>query len=452
MAKRKVLNIELFDPAAEELNLDKLITNPFPVNEKAREFTPDGIFSPVFFSGSDPTSPPSCSCGEIAGNLRLGETCPSCGGVVEFSDNLYNDTAWIDLNCYVIDPFFWIQIKNIVGDDLEKISADQKFDVDGNPLVDPENPLYNKGMEWLLDNLHPVLKQYATTEAHEIILRFIEEHWHLVFKRYVPVYSTLLRPGVLSGGNVFKFAKENTYFNQLVLLSQTLANYRLVSISINSILIEIQSVMNLLFEEVLKKLPDKHGFIRTYLLGCRINFTCTCVIVPARENVPWKRKMNHIELPYIAAVELYRFEIINLLTRAGFNRSEAISMIENSKLVYDDYIYQTLMEVDRITGGLELLLNRPPSLNIGSILKVRAFVKKNIDDLTMGIGTPIMPIMAADSDGDTTRTISLKTASLKAAFEAFNPKQLMISLNDGLFHNSFSSDKDHDLGTQTLAL
>ena len=97
--------------------------------------------------------------------------------------------------------------------------------------------------------------------------------------------------------------------------------------------------------------------------------------------------------------------------------------------------------------GLQLVLNRNPTIELGSMLLVKITkIKEDYDDLTLNISNLILPLLAGDYDGDVLTTISLKDNSFKKWFNPFDPRNLLISNDTGLFNKKFSFNQDYAYG------
>ena len=85
----------------------------------------------------------------------------------------------------------------------------------------------------------------------------------------------------------------------------------------------------------------------------------------------------------------------------------------NAGIRFDEEVY-SIMEKVITDNELIVLLNRNPSINIGSILalKIKA-VKHDFNDMTMSIHNSILTLLAGDYDGDVLNLFSLKDNETK---------------------------------------
>ena len=103
-------------------------------------------------------------------------------------------------------------------------------------------------------------------------------------------------------------------------------------------------------------------------------------------------------------------------------------------------------------NDVEVLLNRNPTINIGSILCLRIIdVKHDFNDLTMSVNNCDLTALAGDFDGDTLNLISIKDKTLSEIFKlTFSPQSLLINPKDGNFNEDFNLERDQVLGLNAL--
>jgi DNA-directed RNA polymerase beta' subunit len=89
------------------------------------------------------------------------------------------------------------------------------------------------------------------------------------------------------------------------------------------------------------------------MLGCRVNFSGRCVIVPLSEQF----SINSVIIPYLTFLELYRFHITNILTREGMSQNQAQERWNNAITKFDRKIY-LIMKYLIENLDLKILVNR----------------------------------------------------------------------------------------------
>ena len=128
----------------------------------------------------------------------------------------------------------------------------------------------------------------------------------------------------------------------------------------------------------------------------RINYSSRCVIVP----LVGRYRTNELIIPYLCFLELYKFEIINLLSKIdGITIGEANDKWSNATRKFDKRIYSIMKYMIKNTkGGLNAILNRNPTISYGSMLSMKIIdVKPDIDDLTMCVPVGVLALLAGDS-------------------------------------------------------
>lgn len=172
----------------------------------------------------------------------------------------------------------------------------------------------------------------------------------------------------------------------------------------NSMLEMIQAEYFSLNEYILDLIKGKQGLIRSSICGARVNYSARSIISPAFEG----RKIDEIVVPYKTFLELFKFEIINILKKLKnitFREAEIIHF--NAGLQFNEEVYEIMKKIIK-EDDIEVLLNRNPTINIGSILCLKIIdVKHDFNDLTMSINNSILTLLAGDYDKKVNIRISL---------------------------------------------
>ena len=190
--------------------------------------------------------------------------------------------------------------------------------------------------------------------------------------------------------------------------------------------------------------------IRNNLLGSRINFSSRCVIVP----LIGRYRTNDIIIPYLCFLELYKFEIINLLSKMDkITISEANERWMIATRHFDKRIYLVMKYmIKHSKDGLSVILNRNPTISYGSMLSLKVVdVKDSYDDLTMSVPVGTLALLAGDFDGDVLNLVSVKDRKMAREFDkTFNPRIMMVSRNNGEFNRKMNLLKDELIGLHTF--
>ena len=157
-----------------------------------------------------------------------------------------------------------------------------------------------------------------------------------VFTDKIPVISTILRPAVRTADGLKLDVLNSTYvrlIKNVKLLNSNVSELELIR---NSTLEIIQAEYFQLSEEILNNIKGKDGLIRNQICGTRIDFSARNIITPLKAGFG----MNEVVMPYITFLELYKFEIINILHKVkNISIREAEIMHFNAKLNFNREIY-----------------------------------------------------------------------------------------------------------------
>jgi len=441
---------------------ERKIIDTKPIDKDS--FSDRGIFSPRIFGYIENVSIYSCECGEYTGHFYKNFVCPKCNTKVVETNNI-KKIGWIKLYNYIIHPIFYNFIVKIIGLSHFKkiIFSYKKLDKHGNIIKLENDPSLNTdkikeyeaiGLIEFRKNFDEIMKYFYNKRNN---VKNIKEYYDLLMKNKekvfidkIPVFSTILRPAILKGKKI-SYDDINNYYNSLVSLSNSLIEYKESeknkkedNSKILPILEEVQLNAVKLFNSILSKLKSKKGLIRGNLLGSRVNFSARNVITPKKDC-----HIDDVIIPYLTFVELYKFQLINLISRMkNISAYDAFKIWRDGKNKFDELIYTSAKElINKTEGGLYILLNRNPSINFGSIFLLRIKdIKKDYNDVTLGLNINILVPMNADFDGDCLNIIVLNNIEWINAFSIFKPSSMLIEPNRGRFNEEFSLKKDQIVG------
>lgn len=460
----KLINIEKkFNPNTEITNIESL--------DKKKKFTIDGLYSEKIFGNMYGSKIEyKCNCGEIIGEYNEGLLCKLCNSIVSKKECQLLEQGWINLGNYkIINPLYYAFLKRYFGEaKLKKYLSPQyvKIDKDGNEFISEEdipknenNPdLISIGIDTLAKNFVEILDLFKDTNKNVNleVYEFLKQNKDNIFTSKIPVFSHRLRPATVVGQQIM-FDKSNTIYVQILKIAKILNALSLDAFPLNvdKLLYKLQELYNSLYDYIITTLADSEtGHIRNEKLSNRFNFSARCVIVPLHHNT----KIDEVHIPYVVGCELLKLHIIRkLVENKGMTYNEANMRWRKGILAFDREIYDIILEIEEDEGGIHVLINRNPTINIGSILKVTAKVKEVYDDYCMSVSNNILSVLGADFDGDTLNIFKLNNIYgvdnilIENKFSnKFKPKNIIFSPNNGDINNQLLLAKDHCLGLSTL--
>ena len=177
------------------------------------------------------------------------------------------------------------------------------------------------------------------------------------------------------------------------------------------------------------------------------NFSARMIISSSSGDL----RADEVELPYIAFMQLFRYEIINLYSKLqSCTLIEAQNVWKRGLVHFNPILYKIMTYMcEHNKGEISILINRNPSINYGSFLamKVRR-VTENPNSKTMRINTRVISVMAADFDGDQLNVYRIIGRDLgKKMMKTLNPRyNLYINRINGRVNKDMMPLKDEVAG------
>jgi len=351
-----------------------IIKSPKPIKDDIKD--PEGIFSTKYGQTLQDLNPFAdrykCKCGHTKSRINSGEPCPICHTPVRYIDDNFLYTGWIVLKekYHIIHPSLFMAIAYLIGYNtfINIIKVNKKIDEDGQIIETTKppkgEPFFGIGMMEFYDRFDEIMSYYykktkspAKQEYYDDIMRNRDK----VFSNSIPVFTTLLRPYRLEGGD-FHFEECNALYKIMASLASKISNDKFKinrkEKMKNELLFDLQMKIKKLFDEICKILSGKKGSVRT-LFGGRFNFTSRSVIVPNSNN-----KIDEITLSYQCLCGLYQQIIINILQRShNMSYNDAYEYLEEHRKEEDPIIMSILEGLiddrkKRGLRGLPVIINR----------------------------------------------------------------------------------------------
>lgn len=438
-------------------------------------FADDSLFSKRIFGDMDSLEEYSCSCGKMHGKFYEGTVCQKCQTPVEFVGLNINKYGWIDLSlskynddgmkimegngCHLIEYIPYAQLEKVIGrENLRNIIHVRNIititgeldleELESLRSQSADTKYWYYGIDGFYEHYTEILDYYYNLRGSKYsnLYEYLKDR-DQVFTDKIPVVSIILRPAMRTEDGL-KLDDINIKYQNILKNLEILQEPSLIKIIRDSTVEQIQAEFMQLSEEILEAIKSKSGLIRNQICGTRINFSARNIISPAKAGF----KIDELVVPYITFLELYKFEIINILRRTdGISLKAAEKQWYNATLTYDEKVWKIMKKMVK-DNEIGVLLNRNPTIAYGSILYLRIIdVKNDFNDVTMSLHNSILTCLAGDYDGDVLNLISLKDKSTRELFKrVFSPIHLVIDPNNGRFNNSLNLERDQVLGMNSL--
>lgn len=449
-----------------------VLTNKNGVKLEKKKIVPQegGIYSDVMGQLVDDEiniNEYSCSpnCRNLVGRIYEGQVCPICHQVVKnnFGADITRN-GWINLDKYkVVIPSAWKKLVSLIGasvlDDI--IAFNDNIDFQGNIVIgaldtDKKHPYSHIGMIEFYKRFEEIVEYYGKLKKKPNEAKFLIHFKNRIFTSKINVISQHLRPAFInSSEKMFKYDGINACYsiiisNAAVISKSQITNYYM---NINKSLYTIQKELEKLYGLILQKLDGKKKLMRRKIQGTKMSWSSRMVITA---NTGTTYGIDHTVISYKAFFELYFFEIINCLKRGVVTQYfvdktiyEIIEWLDVLKYSVEVHpvIYQVMKWlIDNNKDGLWCLINRPPTMDLGSLQMLRVVdVIPNARECNAKVPLTSLIAWNADFDGDTLSFYSIKEKSVAKEFNAgFNPRNLILNKTSAykIYDDKFGLPKD----------
>lgn len=264
-----------------------IIKSPKPIKDDIKD--PEGIFSTRYGAQLQDMNAfgdrYKCNCGYLKQRINSGQICPICHTPVRFVDDNFSYTGWVVLSdkYYVIHGSLFMAISYFIGANALNniIRINKKIDEDG-VIVDSAKapkgePFYGIGMMEFHDRFDEIMDYYLSKTKSPAKLEYyrdIMRNRDKIFTHSIPIYTTLLRPISIEGGD-FHFEDTNAIFKMIASFVAKINNDKNrmnnKTKMKNELLYDLQMKIKELFTEVGKILSGKRGSLRQIYGGRLIN-------------------------------------------------------------------------------------------------------------------------------------------------------------------------------------
>lgn len=474
----------------EDYVVDMHVGNGFDITEPASrkikgipEKTMHGAHSRLFGTDFDDEDGYAelyrCDCGHLKGTRLEGEICPECNRPVQYIGVNMKMTGWISLENgqYFIHPIAYMLLENLMAKQefYEIIKYDMDIDLNGNIIQkEHKNPFYGIGISEFKKRFIEIMSYHMKVRKRDskklkVINKLIELYDdNILFQKRIPVFSSMLRDSKITSEQFFFPTidkKINMMFSQVALLNgwrnstkvrnkmnKVFENIDLVwdndsrkIISKEYTLSELQKYLMQYWNIICESISGKEGLVKDGVMGGRVNWSARDVIVPD----PTLR-CNRLKVGYVLFLELYKFELIQLLVRMkDITFNEAFEQWSFASTHFDESMWRLMNHYILKTKPM-VILNRNPSINFGSLMlfyldEVEAGYTESF---VLRIPITVLRKFNADFDGDRLNIQSIKIRAHQKEIEDFlEPRRAMqISRLNGKFDRDMFLIKDQTIG------
>lgn len=299
--------INLDDERISDISRGKgfIITSSKPIKEDVKDI--NGIFSSRFGKGLNDDHPYEhlyrCQCSYLQGKFNEWNTCPVCHTTVRQVENDYGYFGWVVLKdpYYVIHPSLFMSLASFIGleefDNIINIQSKKNEDGKEVELKRPKKePFFGIGMMEFHDRFDEIMEYYYATkcktptklERYNDIMNDRDK----IFTQSIPVFTTLLRPYKIEGGEMH-YESTNAIYKIISSIAAKINSDSLVmnrnKKTKNDLLYDCQMKIKELFNEINKILSGKKGSVRGLLGGRCKNYG---LVVQANSVNCWEAKLR----------------------------------------------------------------------------------------------------------------------------------------------------------------
>ncbi len=375
----------------------------------------------TIYSADKISTVPSCDCGATMGEYRVGEVCPTCNTkVMPRTDEAIDPVLWFrkpEGMITLINPYTWGMLSRTFSRNkfnLVHWICDSRYDPGVKPPVSFNSTmkfLIENGVQrdynWFVSNYDKALDLLFKSpgfkskyKANYPVIKHFEETKYTVFSDYIPLPNKLMvvmerkrgvsevEPGAVRIVDVFNtlagLDKNSENSNSAVKISRTLR--------------AIDKLYEYYDEFIRRHIGSRGSILRHHVFSTRAHFSFRAVIVSITEP----HEYDEIHIPWGVALGLLEYHILNKLFKMGHLYENAIKIINEHTNVYSPLIGDILDTIisESPVGGIPVLFNRNPALNLGSVQLVRITkIKKNPIDTTIAFSILSTVPPNADFDG-----------------------------------------------------
>jgi hypothetical protein len=400
----------------QEVVFNNLSTDPIIINDidlttlEAKERFNELVST--HYDGDTLSNRPSCTCGELTGQFRIGTRCPIClSEVRHHTERDIESKVWIRVPDGVhafINPSCWnimYQALDHSGCNLLEWLTNPSAKIQNQNLTQL-NKLkaygFPRGLNAFYENFDNIIEALLTIKKavkgkKADFAKFVTMYRERIFCKYVQIPSRI------------SFVTEQTStvaytdpVNSLALDAiRTISSIRssimpITQRKVESISVKMIKQLAKYHEEVYGLvLGKKKGWMRKHVYGSRIHFSFRAVITPITEQ----HEPDELHLSWGVAVSLLKVHLTSKLMKRGYTPGEAYKHIIQHMNRYSSLLDELFTELmnESPTGALNTIFQRNPSLRRGSAQCFRVTkIKKDPTDTTVSMSNNAITAPNAD--------------------------------------------------------
>lgn len=396
------MRVELINFNIEFANLQE-ITEPTIVFRN--KFHDKGLFSEQIFG---PVEDYKCQCGRYSGREYVNKVCENCKVTITKSNIRLTTFAKIVIPefCCVVNPIvlsmfckYYLPAKfNKVN--FEKIIQGKEYVIieeDKIKTSTKKNENAKTGPIFFRDELYSLLLQEEEVQAFDKLYNDV------LFVKIIPVIPPDVRPLCMSdcGRAIYQEDINESYIKIL----RTIKSARKAPFVFDTIHVVLQRQYELLIKTLMTKYEKKQGFLRSHVLGKRIDYSGRAVIVVDGGKMP----LGWCKLPFAICKEIFKPQIIPLVSEKL--HLSPLKILED----YDyNYLKEHILSILRSNFiGTYILLNRQPTLHRPGIQSMKIY--DIVEDDVIVVHPLVCESYNADFDGDQMAVYLPQTLALEDA-------------------------------------
>ena len=372
------------------------------------------------------SSIPSCECGALMGEWKIGEKCNQC--YTECSPPIepdFESILWLRAPIgtngplLLMNPTVWLMLSNRFtksGWNILKWLTDTRYESQSKPIKETEKLLdmgVQRGWSWFCNNFDqlmdvlfnlPGLKRkpsHAGYKESNDLQKLLLDKRDCVFSNYLPLPNRSLL--VIEKTNVEPYSNNENIGAIDAIQSMIGIDSELSGLSQkdkeNRVARGIAGIAEYYYDFYTASIEPKPGIARKHLLGCRSHLSFRNVIT----SIKGPHDHDELHMPWGVATTVLEYHVYNKLFKQNWTVNEMLGLMNKYAHEYSpfiDNIFEQLI-AESPFKGLPVTHGRNPSLHRGSLqLLFATKVKKDPKDPTTSFSDLISSPYNSDFDGD----------------------------------------------------